>query len=120
MISSRLICCVKNPITIIYKKTMSCGKTKTITTLPDGKEQIGAPCPIGVLSKNAKNLNYIVPPPAPPEKKSALKKPTRPSKNVIRIRLDGVPKDVVIRFGDKETLLGALKASIALINNENN
>lgn len=99
---------------------MTCGiiKKTPINTPNDYKEQTGAPCPIGLLPKATPSLNYISTPnsshnrqPATPKKSP---KPRTPQ-NIIKIRMDGVPKDIVIRFGDKETLMNTLKATILLL-----
>ena len=49
-------------------------------------------------------LNYVQPKPVPASEKKAAK-----PKNVVKIKLADNPKDIVIRFADKETLLKTLR-----------
>ena len=61
---------------------------------------------------NCRGLNYIQPKSkwtSPPKATVVLCKKAVKPKNVIKIKLADNPKDIVIRFSDKETLVKSLR-----------
>ena len=70
-------------------------------------KQIGAPCAIGVQRRRRFGLNYVRNACLPNTSRAPRKPAAR--QNVIKIRLSDNPKDIVIKFADKETLIKSLR-----------
>ena len=78
----------------------------------DCNKQYGMICPACIRRKRF-DLNYVKPDVKPAEAVEKLKPPRvkKPAvrQNMIKIRLCDNPKDIVIKFADKETLLKSLR-----------